>query len=368
MPTEYNSPIYAGSRPDIDASSVALLRHAGALFVGKTATTDFAATDIGPATTNPRDPTRTPGGSSSGSAAAVADLQVPLALGTQTGGSIIRPASYTGIHGFKPTWNAVSREGQKIHSLILDTVGFFARSLEDLDLLSDVFNLQDEVADTANPAMPASLPYPFQPRDPGSLAGGSFGIISDESWPAKPSPSTTNTLRAAYRAIEAAGGKITKLDLPPEFKRLADWHTALQAWDTRVSFAPEHRTAPHLLSSRLAAGFDPTISDAHLRRQYRLAFDGIAALRPKWDALAAQYDAIVVPSAVGEAEVGIAWTGSHVFNRGWTALHVPVVNLPHFVGEAGMPVGVSLTTARFRDRALLAVAKAVEGAFKRYKP
>ncbi|EXK26561.1 amidase [Fusarium oxysporum f. sp. melonis 26406] len=122
MPTQFNSPLYDGHFPETDAASVRILRHAGALIVGKTTTTEFAAIHVGPKTHNPHDPLRTPGGSSSGSGAAVADFQAPMALGTQTGGSLIRPASFNGLYGFKPTWNSVSREGQKIYALMYDTL------------------------------------------------------------------------------------------------------------------------------------------------------------------------------------------------------------------------------------------------------
>ncbi|KAL5584152.1 hypothetical protein FOVSG1_015503 [Fusarium oxysporum f. sp. vasinfectum] len=137
MPTQFNSPLYDGHFPETDAASVRILRHAGALIFGKTTTTEFAAIHVGPKTHNPHDPLRTPGGSSSGSGAAVADFQAPMALGTQTGGSMIRPASFNGIYGFKPTWNSVSREGQKIYALMYDTLGWYGRCVEDLVLLAD---------------------------------------------------------------------------------------------------------------------------------------------------------------------------------------------------------------------------------------
>ncbi|PTD07630.1 Glutamyl-tRNA [Fusarium culmorum] len=141
MPTQYGSPIYQGHQPSFDSSAVAILRAAGAIIFGKTTTTEFTAMNSGPETTNPHDPNRTPGGSSCGSAAAVADLQVPLSLGAQTGGSIIRPASFTGIFAMKPTFNAISIEGQKAFAPTFDTFGFFGRSIDDLKLLADVFSL-----------------------------------------------------------------------------------------------------------------------------------------------------------------------------------------------------------------------------------
>ena len=145
MPTQFNSPVYTGNAPKVDAGSIMVLRKSGALILGKTCTTEFAATTVGPKTKNPHDSSRTPGGSSSGSGAAIGDFQAPIGLGTQTGGSVIRPGSYNGIYAYKPTWNSVTREGQKIYALILDTLGFYARSVRDLELIADTFAIFDDV-------------------------------------------------------------------------------------------------------------------------------------------------------------------------------------------------------------------------------
>ncbi|TGO29197.1 hypothetical protein BPAE_0017g00020 [Botrytis paeoniae] len=153
MPTEFACSLYQGNQPTLDSSAVSILRNAGALIFGKTTTPELTWLNRSPKTTNPHDVTRTPGGSSTGSAAAVADFQVPLSIGTQTGGSLIRPASYTGIFAMKPTYNAIPLEGQKICSISLDTLGFFSRSVEDLQLLADVFSLKD-----AHPLL--TRPYP----------------------------------------------------------------------------------------------------------------------------------------------------------------------------------------------------------------
>nr|ODN86714.1 hypothetical protein L203_03962 [Cryptococcus depauperatus CBS 7841] len=144
MPTQFGSRIYQGHRPGFDSSAIAILRAAGALIFGKTTTTEFTVVNSGPETTNPHDPNRTPGGSACGSAAGVADLHVPLSVGTQNGGSVIRPASFTGVFAMKPTFSAISVEGQKAFSPSFDSFGFFARGIEDLQLLADVFALQDD--------------------------------------------------------------------------------------------------------------------------------------------------------------------------------------------------------------------------------
>ena len=182
MPTGHNSPIYEGDFPQLDASPVMTLRAAGALIFGKTVTTEFAATTRGGKTKNAHDPARTPGGSSSGSAAAVADMQVPIALGTQTGGSTVRPASFNGVFALKPTWNVINREGLKIYSLTCDTLGLMARSIADLELLADVFHIDDEA--------PASF----------GLEGAKIAVCRSPMWH-KAEPATRDPRRAG------AGGR-----------------------------------------------------------------------------------------------------------------------------------------------------------------
>lgn len=318
-----------------------ILRQAGALILGKTTTTEFASTTVGTKTSNPHDPTRTPGGSSSGSGAAVADFQAPVSLGTQTGGSTIRPASFNGIYGIKPTWNAVSREGQKIYSLILDTLGFYARSVEDLELLSTVFGIKDD-------------------QDPKPLENGVKGLkiafLKTMLWE-HAGPGTQKAWEHGKKSLTDAGAEVEDLEFPVEFAGLPDWHTCVLFSDGRVAFRPEYKTDK--------AKLDPFLIDhveekhGYSRKQYLEAFDGISALRPKWDALTEDYAAIVVPSAPDEAPKGLESTGSAIFQGIWTALHAPIVNIPGFKGENGMPVGLSLTAGRYKDLALLNVAKEV---------
>jgi Asp-tRNA(Asn)/Glu-tRNA(Gln) amidotransferase A subunit family amidase len=277
MPTQYNSPLYAGFRPGGDAACVAILRSAGAVMLGKTHTVEFAATGRPPPTRNPHDPSRTPGGSSSGSAAAVADRHVPLALGTQTGGSIVRPASYCGVWGLKPTWGLVSTEGCKAFAPSLDTVGWFARTVGDLDLLLDVF------------------------------------------------------------------------DPPPKL------HGTVMRGEGRAAFLPQVRADPSRLHESIAAmvAGDTVVSRDALRGAYGLADKA----RVAFETAAAGFDAVLAPSAVDEAPVGLASTGGFGLNGGWTLLHGPVVNVPGLRGGHGMPVGVTLAGARFTDRRVLAVAE-----------
>ncbi|KAI6083966.1 glutamyl-tRNA amidotransferase subunit A [Hypoxylon rubiginosum] len=346
MPTQHNSPIYEGDEPKVDAAAIITLRHAGALLLGKTTTTEFASTTAGPKTRNPHDPGRTPGGSSSGSAAAVGDSQAPIGLGTQTGGSTIRPGSFNGVYAFKPTWNSISREGLKIYSLILDTIGFFARSVEDLQLLSDVFSLEDDAPATS---------------DDFSVQGAKFALIKTVVWP-QAGPGTIVALEAGAKLLRDQGAEVDEIELPPEFDNLPEWHRIVLHSDGRPTFLPEYRVAKDKLSPFLA---DHVENGHKITRAAQLeAFDGIAALRPKIDEIAGRYDAILTPSVVDEAPVGTESTGSPVFNSMWTALHTPVVNIPGFKGKNGLPVGLSLVAPRYHDRRLLVVSKAVGAIFE----
>lgn len=356
MPTQHSSPLYKDSFPVVDAAAVRILRQAGALIFGKTTTTEFAAIHVGTKTRNPHDDTRTPGGSSAGSGAAVADFQVPLALGTQTGGSTIRPASFNGVYGFKPTWNAVSREGAKVYALTLDTLGLYARCVDDLQLLADVFAFeQDEQQDDEV--------VPF-----GGIAGALFGICKTSVWP-QAGAGTQAALAHAASLLRAHGAIVEDVDLDAEFSKLEEWHHVVLLAEGRTTFLPEYRvdkTAMHpLLVSHVENPSPPT------RKQHLAAVDGISSLRPRMDAVAGRYAALVTPSVPDEAPVGLTSTGSHAFCSMWTALHNPVLNVPGFRGTNDMPIGLSLVAPRYRDRHLLKVGKAVgdifeaEGGWKR---
>ncbi|KAF2217661.1 hypothetical protein CERZMDRAFT_31713 [Cercospora zeae-maydis SCOH1-5] len=341
MPTQHNSAIYKDSMPEIDAGSVAMLRQAGALIFGKTTTTEFAANVIGTKTANAHHEGRTPGGSSSGSGAAVADFQVPLALGTQTGGSMIRPASFNGIYAIKPTWGSVSREGQKIYSLSLDTLGWYARSIEDLTLLATIFGLKDD-----------EIPRPID----NGVRGLRFAFCKTMVWNHAGS-GTRAAFETARSLLEGAGAEVEDLEFPEEFHQLPHLHTVMLFSDGRVSFLPEYRLA----KSSLAADLVEHVEEFHgyTRKQYLSACDTIAALRPKWDALAEKYDAVIAPSVPDVAPEGLERTGSAIFQGFWTALHTPIVNVPGFRGEENMPIGLSLVAPRYKDLALLNVAKEV---------
>ncbi|KAL3294214.1 amidase [Colletotrichum asianum] len=350
LPTQHGSVLYANSSPQVDAASIIVLRDAGALLLGKTTTTEFAATVAGPKTINPHTASpsskiRTPGGSSSGSGAAVADFQAPLALGTQTGGSTIRPASFNGIYALKPTWNAISREGQKIYSLILDTLGLFARSVEDLQLLADVFALADDAA----------------PTDTFQVKGAKIAFLKTMVWP-HVGPGTEAALAKAVELLKAHGAEVQEIEFAAELEALPEWHATVLHSEGRVNFLPEYRVGKEELHEFLVGHVD-NVNKISRAAQLE-AFDNIGAARPKVDKMLGAFDAVLVPSAVDEAPEGLGSTGSAAFNAPWTALHVPVVNLIGFGGPNGMPVGVSLVAPRYRDRHLLSVAKAVGKIFE----
>jgi NCS1 family nucleobase:cation symporter-1 len=291
-----------------------MLRKAGALILGKTTTTEFAATTCGPLTTNPHDASRTPGGSSSGSGAAVGDFQVPIGLGTQTGGSTIRPGSFNGIYALKPTWNSISREGQKIYSLILDTVGLYARSVADLDLLAEIFKL-DEAPEYSD----------FQ------IKGAKFGIYKSMVWE-KAGPGTVSAMEKAVKLLKAQGAKVEEIRFPDSLDDLPSWHNTVMTADGRSAFLPEYYVAKDQVADMIIKQVDNVQGVS--RADQLKAFDNIAAARPIVDKILADYAAVLTPSVPDEAPNGIESTGSAVFNCIWTVsfllkMIMVIVNLWH---------------------------------------
>ncbi|PCD22230.1 hypothetical protein AU210_016020 [Fusarium oxysporum f. sp. radicis-cucumerinum] len=333
MPTQFNSPLYDGHFPETDAASVRILRHAGALIVGKTTTTEFAAIHVGPKTHNPHDPLRTPGGSSSGSGAAVADFQAPMALGTQTGGSLIRPASFNGLYGFKPTWNSI--------------VWTMCRGcVEDLVLLADVFALQDDEDEDRS----------FQ-----GIEGARFAICKTSIWPMA-GPGTQNALARAADLLRSHGADVHELELPSAFDDVPEWYRIGLHTEGRTSFLPEYRVGKDQIGQVLIEHVEN--ADNFTRKTQLMASDSLAAMRPVFDFIASQYAAIITPSVPDEAPVGLENTGSHVFCAMWSGLHVPVLNVPGFKGDHDMPIGLSFVAPQYRGRHLLDVGKAVSKIFE----
>src|SRR5438067_1820303 len=294
MPSGYGSPIYTGCRPSFDASAVALPRGAGAILLGKTVTTEFANRHPG-ATSNPHNPMHTPGGSSSGSAAAVADCMVPLAIGTQTGGSVIRPAAYCGVVGWKPSYGLFPPAGMHMNTDSLDTVGAMARSVADMALFR---------------AALMAIPYqpPVMPERPPRLA-----LCRTPHWD-RAQPEGKSVLEEAAARLRAAGAEIVDSELPPECDGISEVQRRHSAFEASRVHAPElHRHAallsPDLLDQgKIADGRQLTLDD------FRTAWRDAERMRAAAADWAGKFDAVLTPPAPGQAPRGLAETGSAIFN------------------------------------------------------
>ncbi|MXQ14473.1 amidase [Microvirga makkahensis] len=339
MPTSHNSPVYFEHRPGKDAACVSVVRHSGALILGKTDTVEFASGGRKAATRNPWNLAHTPGGSSSGSGAAVADRMVQLAFGTQTGGSHIRPASFNGIYGIKPTHGAISREGAKMYSHTLDTVGWYGRSVADLQLVAEAFRLVGH--DTAAPV---------------DVKGLKVGLCRSPVW-RKSEPAGRAALAAAAKRLEAAGAIVIELELPAPFGELNAAQETIMQGEGRAAFLPEYLAYRHLLHQ----DFVDKVEGAHGITPEALiaAYDLAADCRRTFDGLfGKELDVILTPAAPGEAPEGLHTTGDWAFNAMWTLLHVPCVGIPVGLGSQGLPVGIQIVGPRFSDAALLRIADA----------
>jgi Asp-tRNA(Asn)/Glu-tRNA(Gln) amidotransferase A subunit family amidase len=350
MPTENGSHLHAGRRPEADAAVVERLRAAGAVIMGKTVTTEFATFEPGK-TRNPHDPGRTPGGSSSGSAAAVAAGMVPLALGSQTNGSVIRPASYCGVYGFKPSFGLISRRGMTLQAPTVDQVGLFARSLEDTALLADVLIGHD-------PGDPATRPM-AAPRLRDGLERGRetaprIAFVPGPTW-AEAEPETQTAFAALAERLKAP-----EIALPEGFTDAIEVHRKITFAELAHHLAPEYRAGPGGLSDRLRAMIEA--GQAVLAPDYLAALEARAALIAAMEPVFGAYDALLTPAATGEAPLGLGSTGSPIFCTVWTLLGTPALSLPLLTGPAGMPLGVQLVGRRGGDEALLATAAWVERA------
>jgi Asp-tRNA(Asn)/Glu-tRNA(Gln) amidotransferase A subunit family amidase len=335
MPSSYGSPIYADHRPAWDAACVAVARAAGAIVVGKTVTTEFATFHPGP-TRNPRNLQHTPGGSSSGSAAAVADWMVPLAFGTQTAGSIMRPAAFCGVVGYKPTFGMVTRVGVKMISDTLDTVGALARSVPDVALLVAAVTDRHELL--------IDGPTADVPR---------IGLCRTYEWN-RAQPETVALLEDAGKRLRAAGASVRDAALPPPFAGLAEAQTAIMVFEVAKSLAYENLAHRKQLSADMTRMIDAGLAVSP--QQYDAARSLTRACRAMLPQIFSEFDVLLAPSTAGEAPVGIAATGDPLFNRIWTLLHVPVVHVPVADGPHGLPVGVTIAGAVGSDRTTLRAA------------
>lgn len=341
FPTRCQSPIHAGARPGLDAACVAAARRAGAIILGKTATSEFAY--VTPASTrNPHHPDHTPGGSSSGSAAAVAAQMVPLALATQTGGSTIRPAAYCGIVGFKPSFGLINRAGLKSVAESLDTIGLMARSVDDVALLAGVLAYRPL-------SMPAASAVPVH----GPRIAFCPGFLQ-----AHAQADAVAHLHEAAERLAAAGARLSRVELPEALEHLASDQALVMEFEAARALLPEQHAHPDLLSpalrERLARGW------SHAWADYRQALDRAAWGRRQLDRVFAQYDAILTYSACGQAPATLSHAGDSVMNRAWTLLGLPCLALPTAMGASGLPLGIQWVGAPGRDEQLLGLARWAE--------
>ena len=341
MPTEMGSPLYAGWRPKADAPIIMALRQAGATPIGKTATTPFAFIDPA-ATRNPRNLGHTPGGSSSGSAAAVAAGMVPLAIGTQTGGSVIRPASYCGVAAIKPSFRLIPTVGVKSFSWALDTVGLFAAT----------------VADAAF-GLAAATDRPDLRIDRVAAETPCIGVVTQE-FAGGPEPDSAAALEAAVQRAEARGAAVRRTTLPRIFAEAWEAHSTLQGYEARRSYAWEyagHRDAlPPLLRKLLddAQAIPAEVYDEARRTAHRA--------RGALDDVFRDIDVLLTFSSPGAAPATLASTGNARFNRLWTLLGNPCVNVPGLANGSGLPVGVQVIAPFGHDRDALLGGRFMEEA------
>jgi Asp-tRNA(Asn)/Glu-tRNA(Gln) amidotransferase A subunit family amidase len=337
QPTEYGSPIYGGHRPAADAAAVTRLRQAGAVCLGKTVTAEFACTHPGP-TRNPHRIDHTPGGSSMGSAAAVAAGMADIAIGTQTAGSVIRPASFCGIYGFKPSFGAVSTVGMKHVAPTLDTVGWFARTPELLDAV--------RLCLTDGPALTPVV----APR---------LAVYRSEHWEAC-SQDCQRAATATADLLGAAGARITRAETDPFFPGLGDQVPVVMGYEAARSLAVEYSEHRDELSGELAAFLDwgAALDRETYETVLRRKADALAAL----DRLFADADALLTPAVLGEAPAGLASTGDPRLARLWTLLELPTVVIPAATGDTGLPIGVQLVGRPGDDASLLAITRWVAAA------
>ncbi|HTN49841.1 MAG TPA: amidase [Burkholderiaceae bacterium] len=356
IPSEYGSAVFIGHVPHADAACVAALRSVGAYVYGKTVTAELANFTPGP-TRNPHGPEHTPGGSSSGSAAAVAAHMVPFAIGTQTAGSVIRPAAFCGVVGFVPTRGAVPRSGAKAVSDTLDVVGAFARSVEDVALVAASLALQPQWQHAPAQAHAPAIAWTATP------------------WSAQLAPSMLAALERVSRLLGARGARVRELAWPYEstgqgtpFARLADAQRTVQLFETARALGPEAQYRRELLSARLAALIDEgrAVSAPDYVEALQVGRQCVAA----GDRLFGEADVLLTPSAPGEAPHGLGATGDPQFNRAWHFLGGPQISVPvpHDLahGESGLPLGLQVVARPGDDERALAAAAWIEAQFAAY--
>ena len=346
MPTEDGSPLHAGRTPAHDATTVAMLRAAGAVIMGKTVTTEFASYAPGK-TRNPHNPAHTPGGSSSGSAAAVAAGMVPLALGSQTNGSVIRPAAYCGVYGFKPTHGLIPRGGVLKLSRTLDQIGVFARTIEDIALVTEQLVGHDprDPDTTVRARMPLVAAATEEPPLPPLL-----GFVKGPVW----SLADEETREAFAELVAALGDRVVEIELPDSVGQSKDWHRTIMEAEMAANLDREWERGREKISeplrSQLARGRDANALE------YQRACARIPIINDGFEEIFERCDGILTPAVAGTAP-GAETTGDPSFCTLWTLCGMPALNLPLMRGGNGLPLGVQLVGQRHSDARLLRTAR-----------
>jgi len=351
MPTEDGTVLHAGRQPTDDATVVARLRQAGALILGKTVSTEMATYSPGK-TRNPRNPDHTPGGSSSGSAAAVAAGMVPVALGTQTNGSVIRPAAYCGVYGFKPTRGLISRHGILRQSRVLDQVGVFARDLHDIALTTEQLMGFDDNDPATRPRPRPQLVRalaeepPFAPK---------LAFVKTPMW----DQAEAETQAAFSELADHLGESMEEVPLGASFRGAWDALKVIMEADIASSYRHEYQRGRDQLSRSLREQIER--GQRVLAGEYNDAVDSIDGYYNALDGMRLDYDAVVTPATTGTAPRGLESTGSPVFCSLWTLCGMPALSLPLMEGENGLPLGVQLVGFRGADARLLRTARWMQG-------
>jgi Asp-tRNA(Asn)/Glu-tRNA(Gln) amidotransferase A subunit family amidase len=346
FPTEDGTVIHKGRTPAYDAAAVEFLRKSGAIIMGKTVTTEYAFLSPGK-TKNPHDNSRTPGGSSSGSAAAVAANMVPLAIGSQTNGSTIRPASYCGVVGYKPSYGSISRYRVLQQSLRLDQVGVFARDVQDAGLIAEALMLFD----ARDPAMRTRMAPNIQELiEAGPIVPPRLAFVKTPVW----GQADSDVQEGFTELVSFLGESAEELDLTHLLEGVYQWHQIIMETDIAKSFQRDYNRSKDAMSPELCELIER--GKKYLALDYNEAVEHIKALNTAMDEIMLEYDAILTPAATSEAPLGLESTGSPVFCTPWTFCGMPAITLPLMQGSNNMPIGIQLVSAKGDDARLLRTA------------
>lgn len=346
MPTQYGTPIRENYQSRDDSKVVSILRSAGAIIMGKTVTTELAYFDPGK-TTNPHDYSRTPGGSSSGSAAAVASFMAPIAIGSQTNGSTIRPASYCGVVGYKPTYGLVSRDGALAQSFLLDQVGVIARNVEDVALCSSVI-IKKDLEDKSTISYPTedfltrvqAKPF-FEPQ---------LIFIATSKW----KNLDDDAKKDFEKFLKKIDKQVTIYSNPSYFEKIFDYHKIIHETDMAYNFLSTYEKHKKKIGKKMIEAIERGLS--YKAKDYAEAVDQMAIIYDTFKEAFHHYHAIITPATTGYAPKGLSYTGSPEFCTTWTYLGMPAITLPLIEGSAKLPLGVQLVGEKLDDTRLLQTA------------